>query len=54
MFRVSAINGDGCRQVVYKLQDALDELKKSAPLPVLNTAAFDEHFSDEIDDNAEK
>lgn len=43
-FRVSAINGEGCRQVVYKLQDALDSL---APLPALENAALNELFPDD-------
>lgn len=51
VFRISAISGDGCRQVVYKLQDALDQL---APLPALDTAALDEHFPDDTEDNSEE
>ena len=47
VFRISAINGEGCRQVVYKLQDALDSL---APLPALENATLDDHFPDESDD----
>ncbi|MEO8411550.1 MAG: Obg family GTPase CgtA, partial [Propionivibrio sp.] len=47
VFRISAINGEGCRQLVYKLQDALDQL---APLPALDNAKLDEHFPDDIDD----
>ena len=50
VFRISAISGDGCRQVVYKLQDALDQL---APLPALDTNTFDAHFADDIDDTNE-
>ena len=47
IFRISAINGEGCRQVVYKLQDALDSL---APLPALENSALDAHFPDDFDD----
>lgn len=43
-YRISAINGDGCRELVYKLQDALDQL---APLPPLALNDNDEHFPDD-------
>lgn len=43
-YRISAINGDGCRELVYKLQDALDQL---APLPPLALSDNDEHFPDD-------
>ena len=46
-FRISAINGDGCRQLIYKLQDALERL---APLPVAAPSA-NEHFPEDSDDN---
>ncbi|MBA3997227.1 MAG: GTPase ObgE [Candidatus Accumulibacter sp.] len=43
-YRISAINGDGCRELVYKLQEALDQL---APLPPLALNDNDEHFPDD-------
>lgn len=43
-FRISAISGDGCRPVIYKLQDALDQL---APLPPMAEAPLDDHFPEE-------
>ncbi len=49
IFRVSAISGEGCRQVVYKLQDALDRL--APPAPIKDTAQ-DEHFSEDLEDDA--
>ena len=49
-FRISAINGDGCRLLIYKLQDALDSL---APLPPTVNSALDANFPDDTDnDNA--
>ncbi|MFZ2855326.1 MAG: GTPase ObgE, partial [Rhodocyclaceae bacterium] len=52
-FRISAISGDGCRQLIYKLQDALDQL---APLPStasLANEAINAHFTDD-DANTEE
>ena len=49
-FRISAINGDGCRPLIYKLQEALDTL---APPPPLKESSPDEFFPDDeaIDDS---
>lgn len=43
-FNISAISGEGCRPVVYKLQDTLDQL---APLPPMAETALDDHFPSE-------
>ncbi len=48
-FRVSAINGDGCRPLIYKLQEALDSL---APPPSMQEALQDIHFPDDTDDES--
>ena len=50
VFQISAINGEGCRPVIYKLQDALDSL--APPLP-MNDAALDEHFLDDSESGAD-
>ena len=47
IFRISAISGDGCKQVVYKLQDALEQLAPLAPMP---DTAQDVHFPEELED----
>ena len=47
-FRISAITGDGCKPLIYKLQDALDSL---APPPPLVEMLPDDHFPE---DSAEK
>lgn len=47
-FRISAINGDGCRPLIYKLQDALDNL---APAPAMADLALDTHFPDDPEDD---
>jgi len=49
IFRISAISGEGCKQVVYKLQDALEQLAPLAPMP---DTAQDVHFSEDLDDDA--
>ena len=46
-FQITAINGEGCRQLIYKLQDALDTL---APPPPLKELSLDEHFPDDAED----
>jgi GTP-binding protein len=46
VFRVAAISGEGCKKVVYALQDALDKL---APLPPIKDTAQDEHFPEETE-----
>jgi GTP-binding protein len=51
IFRISAINGDGCRQLIYKLQDALDQLAPSATSAFLANEAADAHFSDDADES---
>lgn len=43
-FRVSAINGEGCRPVIYKLQEALEQL---APLPPVAETPANDHFPEE-------
>ena len=48
VFQISAINGEGCRPVIYKLQEALDSL--APPLP-MNDAALDEHFLDDSEND---
>ena len=49
-FRISAINGDGCRPLIYRLQEALDTL---APPPPPKESSPDEFFPDDeaIDDS---
>jgi GTP-binding protein len=48
-FKISAINGDGCRPLIYKLQDALDTL--APPAPMADTAS-DAHFPEDLKDEA--
>ncbi|MFT3849220.1 MAG: GTPase ObgE [Propionivibrio sp.] len=43
-FRISAISGEGCRPLIYKLQEALDTL---APPPPLKESSPDDFFPDE-------
>lgn len=43
-FRISAISGDGCRPVIYKLQEALDNM---APLPPMAEMPLDENFPED-------
>ena len=43
-FRISAISGDGCRPVIYKLQEALESL---APLPPMTEMPLDENFHED-------
>lgn len=47
-FKISAINGDGCRQLVYALQDALEEL---APITETETAP-NRDFPEDHEDTA--
>ena len=49
---VSAMNGDGCRPLIYRLQEALDTL---APPPPLKETSPDELFpdDDEATDNSD-
>ncbi len=47
-FCISAISGDGCRPLIYALQDALETL---APPPPLQDTASDTHFPDDEPDN---
>ncbi len=51
VFRISAINGEGCRQLIYKLQDALDTL---TPPPPMADLVIDRFFPEdsETDDKA--
>ena len=49
-FKISAINGDGCKPLIYKLQDALERL---APPPPLVDTALDDHFPEDTDDALE-
>ena len=48
VFRVSAINGDGCRILIFKLADALEQL---AATPSVELAVGNAHFPDESSDN---
>ncbi|MES2771984.1 MAG: GTPase ObgE [Pseudomonadota bacterium] len=53
-FRISAINGEGCRELIYKLYDALEQLVPPAPAVGSERSA---HFDDEDDagdDDAEE
>ncbi|WP_301101232.1 Obg family GTPase CgtA [Propionivibrio sp.] len=47
-FRISAISGEGCRPLIYKLQDALDTL---APPPPMADTALDEHFPEDLEND---
>ena len=47
---VSAISGDGCRPIIFALQDALEKLAPELPpLPADN--ALDAHFAEDEDDS---
>ena len=46
-YQITAINGEGCRPLIYKLQDALDTL---APPPPLKESSPDDHFPDDAED----
>lgn len=48
-FEISAINGEGCRPLIYKLQEALEALAPAAP--AANETALDEHFPDDIEND---
>lgn len=49
-FAVSAISGDGCRPIIFALQDALEKLAPELPpLPADN--ALDAHFAEDADDS---
>ena len=49
-FAVSAISGDGCRPIIFALQDALEKLAPELPpLPADN--ALDAHFAEDEDDS---
>ena len=45
-FRISAISGDGCRPLVYALQEALDTL---APQELAAESPVDEYFPDDLE-----
>jgi len=45
-FRISAISGDGCRPLVYALQEALDTL---APEELAAESPVDEYFPDDLE-----
>jgi GTP-binding protein len=47
-FCISAINGEGCRQLCYQLQAALESL---APPPPMADTTPDSHFPEDIDDD---
>ena len=48
-FRISAINGDGCKPLTYQLQEALDNL---APPPPLAELSLDDYFpEDSVEEN---
>jgi GTP-binding protein len=48
-FEISAINGEGCRPLIYKLQEALDALAPT--LTPASEATLDEHFPDDIEND---
>jgi GTP-binding protein len=48
-FLISAINGEGCRPLIYALQEALENL---APAPPLTDTALDEFFPDDPETDA--
>ena len=48
-FEISAINGEGCRPLIYKLQEALEALAPAAPSA--HDTALDEHFPDDIEND---
>ncbi len=50
-FRISAINGEGCRPLIYKLQDALEQL--APPAPAKDTSQ-DEHFPEDPETDHEE
>ena len=54
-FAISAINGDGCRPIIYALQDALDKLAPELPVQP-DDAALDAHFAEDdgVTDNPDK
>ena len=54
-FAISAINGDGCRPIIYALQDTLDKLAPELPAQP-DDAALDAHFAEDdgITDNPDK
>ena len=47
-FRISAINGDGCRPLIFKLQEALEHL---APPPPLADTTQDDYFPEDPEDD---
>jgi GTP-binding protein len=49
-FRVSAISGEGCKDVVYKLQDALEKLAPPPTMASLFNVAINAHFADDAVD----
>lgn len=50
-FRISAISGEGCRPVIYRLQEALDQMEPSlAPFP--EDDALNEFFPEDTEDDA--
>jgi GTP-binding protein len=51
VFRISAINGEGCRDLVYKLQAALEQL---APPTAPTRLASDAHFPDDEEGDADE
>ena len=50
-FQISAINGEGCRPLIFALQNALETL--APPLPLMDTL-LDNHFPDDPDNEADK
>lgn len=46
-FRISAISGEGCRPVIYALQDALDALAAEAPPATIDEGFSEDYFSDD-------
>ena len=53
VFRISAINGDGCKELIYKLQDALEQLAPPPTMASLADVAINAHFADDADIEAD-
>jgi GTP-binding protein len=47
VFRISAINGDGCRPLIYQLADAIDRLAPPLVSQPMGNEAVDAHFPDD-------
>jgi GTPase len=47
VFRISAISGEGCRPLIYKLADAIDKLAPPPTRQAMVDEAIDAHFPDD-------